>query len=219
MSRRDINLIPELDDYTLAHSSRTDDLLAELAAETRASLPSNAQMQISPIQSKFLTMLARSLGVRKAVEIGTFTGMSSLSIARGMAPGGKLVCFDISEEFTSVARKYWERDGVADRIELRIGDAKAILGDFDPAPELDLCFIDADKTGYLTYWEELSKRMRPGGIIAVDNVFQGGRIIDDAEQGANVVAMREFNRVVADDERFDVVMLPISDGLTLAQRR
>ncbi|MEV0650380.1 O-methyltransferase [Phytomonospora sp. NPDC050363] len=219
MSRRSINLNPDLDDYSQAHSTRPDGLLAALAAETREALPAEAGMQISAVQSQFLTILARSLGVRRAVEVGTFTGMSSLSIARGMAADGRLICFDISEEFTSVARKYWERDGVADRIELRIGDAKTRLAELDPAAEIDLAFIDADKPGYPTYWAELAPRMRPGGIIVVDNVFQGGRIIDGDENGANTVAMREFNDIAVGDERFDVVMLPISDGLTLAQRR
>lgn len=219
MSRRSINLIPELDDYARAHSTPTDPLLAELIEETYSVLPDRAGMQISPEQSKFLTMLARTLGTRHAVEIGTFTGMSSLSVARGMAEGGRLVCFDISEEYTSIARRYWEKDGVADRIELRIGDAKSTLDDLDPGSVLDLAFIDADKTGYPVYWEKLAPRMRPGGFIVVDNVFQGGRIIDDSVHTPEVTAMRAFNAAVAADERFDVVMLSIADGLTLAQRR
>ncbi|GLZ81039.1 O-methyltransferase [Actinorhabdospora filicis] len=219
MSRRSINLIPELDDYARAHSTPTDPLLAELIEETYSVLPDRAQMQISPEQSKFLTMLSRTLGVRHAVEIGTFTGMSSLSVARGMAADGKLICFDISEEFTSIARAYWDKAGVADRIELRIGDAKSTLDDLDPAPVVDLAFIDADKTGYPVYWEKLAPRIRPGGYIIVDNVFQGGRIIDDAVTTPEVIAMRAFNDAVAADDRFDVVMLSIADGLTLAQRK
>jgi caffeoyl-CoA O-methyltransferase len=174
-------------------------------------------MQVAPEQAAFLTMLTRLLGVRRAVEVGTFTGMSSLAIARGLAGGGRLTCFDISEEFTSVARRYWARAGVADRIELRIGEAVDGLRALPAEPHLDLAFIDADKEGYAAYWAELVPRVRPNGLLLVDNTLWSGRVVDPRDEIDKVID--RFNDLVARDERVDVVMLPIADGLTLARRR
>ncbi|MGH8795309.1 MAG: O-methyltransferase [Stackebrandtia sp.] len=219
MSRASIAVDEELHDYMVAHGTPPDAVMRDLAEETLRMLPKQAGMQIAPEQSAFLTFLARIVGVRHGVEIGTFTGMSALSIARGMADDGRLVCFDVSEEYTSVARRYWERDGKADKIELRIGDAKEELKALPSEPHVDMAFIDADKTGYLTYWEELMPRMRPGGVVVVDNVFQGGRVVDRKDHAENVVAIREFNEQVASDVRVDVSMIPVADGLTLARKR
>jgi caffeoyl-CoA O-methyltransferase len=219
MSRKSLSLSDDLYAYLLDHSTPPDDIAADLIEETRSVLPDRAVMQVAPDQATLLTMLTQLVGVHRAVEVGTFTGMSSLAIARGLAGGGRLTCFDVSEEYTSIARRYWERAGVADRIELRIGDAREQLRTLPDAPHLDLAFIDADKTGYPTYWAELVPRMRQGGLILVDNVFQGGRVTDPAEQAESVAAIRAFNTQVRADGRVDVAMLPVADGLTLARRR
>ena len=145
--------------------------------------------------------------------------MSSLAIARGMADGGRLTCFDISDEYTSVARRYWERAGVADRIDLRIGPAAERLRELPAEPYLDLAFIDADKGGYSTYWAELVPRVRPGGLLVVDNVLWHGTVVDPPASDPNAQVLAQFNTEVAADDRVDLVMLPIGDGLTLARRR
>ena len=216
MSFKSIGLSDDLHAYLVAHNPPPDPLVADLLAETRDALPAHARMQIAPEQAPFLTFLARLLGTRQAVEIGTFTGLSSLSIARGLTPDGRLVCFDVSEEFTAIARRYWERAGLADRIELRLGPAAELLTTLPDEPHLDLAFIDADKTGYPTYWEALVPRMRPGGVIVVDNVLQSGRVLTPGDPDA--AAIVAFNDMVLADERVDSVMIPVADGLTLARR-
>lgn len=216
MSYKPLQLTDDLHAYLLAHGTPPDDLTAELIAETRAALPQEAGMQVAPEQAAFLRMLTSLMGARRAVEVGTFTGLSSLSIARGMAEGGRLICFDISEKFTDVARRFWQRAGVQDRIELRIGAAAERLRELPAEPHLDLAFIDADKEGYQTYWQELVPRMRPGGVLIVDNVLWNGRVLDpQAESDRAIVA---FNDAVLADARVEAVMLPIADGLTLARR-
>jgi caffeoyl-CoA O-methyltransferase len=217
MSTRNITVTDEIQAYVVAHGAEPDEVMRDLIAETRASLPDNADMQIAPDQAGFLTFLTRLLGARTAVEIGTFTGLSALAIARGLADGGRLICFDISEEYTSVARRYWQRAGVQDRVELRIGPAADNLKQLPPDPVVDIAFIDADKTGYPTYWAELVPRMRPGGVIAVDNVLRGGRILNPTSEADRAIVA--FNDMVLADDRVDAVMLPIADGLTLARRR
>src|SRR5262245_59203601 len=176
-------------------------------------------MQVAPEQAAFLTWFTATIGVRQAVEVGTFTGLSALSIARGLAPGGQLVCFDISEEYTSIARRYWARAGVADRIELRLGPAAQTLASLPDEAHLDFAFIDADKTGYPDYWSALVPRMRPGGVIAIDNVLRHGRIVDPDPDDPNTAAMVAFNDMVVADDRVDAVMVPLADGVTLARRR
>ena len=173
-------------------------------------------MQVAPEQAAFLRLLTTVMGVRRAVEVGTFTGLSALSIARGLAEGGRLTCFDISEDFTDVARRYWKRAGVEDRIELRIGRAAERLRELPTEPHLDLAFIDADKTGYPAYWEELVPRMRPGGVVLVDNVLWKGRVLDP--QSDDDRAIVDFNRAAVADPRVELVMLPMADGLTMARR-
>ncbi|PZF99294.1 O-methyltransferase [Micromonospora deserti] len=217
MTTKSIPLTEELHAYLVAHGSPPDEIIRDLAEETRAALPRDAQMQVAPEQAAFLTFLTRLLGVRRAVEVGTFTGLSSLAIARGLPEGGRLTCFDISEEYTGIARRYWARAGVADRIELRIGPAGETLRELPYDRHIDFAFIDADKTGYPIYWSELVPRMRPGGVIAVDNVLRGGRVI--APQDADDRAIAAFNDEVLADVRVDAVMLPIADGLTLARVR
>ncbi|MGV9765806.1 O-methyltransferase [Micromonospora tulbaghiae] len=215
MTTKPLPLTPELHAYLVAHGSAPDEIVRELAEETRAALPAEAVMQVAPEQAAFLTFLTRLLGVRQAVEVGTFTGLSSLAIARGLAEGGRLTCFDISEEYTGVARRYWERAGVQDRIELRIGPAAETLRELPRERYLDFAFIDADKVGYPIYWDELVPRMRPGAVIAVDNTLRDGRVL--APRNADDRAIAAFNDAVIADIRVEAVMLPIADGVTLAR--
>ncbi|MEN3612587.1 O-methyltransferase [Plantactinospora sp. ZYX-F-223] len=217
MPTKSIPLTEDLHAYVLAHGSPPDALARELIDETVSLLPADAGMQIAPEQAGLLTFLTRLVNARQAVEVGTFTGLSSLAIARGLPADGRLTCFDISEEYTAVARRYWARAGVDDRIELRIGPAAENLRSLPVEPHLDLVFVDADKPGYLTYWAELVPRMRTGGLIVVDNVLRGGRVL--APQTVADRAIVEFNEAVLADERVELVMLPIADGLTLARRR
>ncbi|GLZ43141.1 O-methyltransferase [Actinokineospora sp. NBRC 105648] len=212
-------LTPELDAYLVAHSDPADDLLRDLAAETAAAFPDAARMQISHDEGEFLTMLVRLVGARSAVEVGVFTGYSSICLARGLADGGTLLACDVSEEWTDIARKYWDRAGLADRIELRVAPALETLRALPTDPVIDFAFIDADKVGYAGYYGELVPRLRPGGLIVLDNVLQGGRVVDPAEQGDAVRAIREVNDLVVADERVDAVMLPVRDGVTLARKR
>ncbi|MBQ1025986.1 O-methyltransferase [Micromonospora sp. C95] len=214
MTLKSIPLTDDLHRYLVAHGAPPDEVVSDLARETLALLPEHASMQVAPEQAAFLTFLTRLLDARQAVEVGTFTGLSSLAIARGLAEGGQLTCFDISEEYTSIARRYWTRAGVEDRIDLRIGPAGDTLRQLPHERYLDFAFIDADKTGYPVYWAELVPRMRPGGVIAVDNVLRNGRVV--APQSADDRAIAAFNEDVLADVRVDAVMLPIADGLTLA---
>ncbi|MEU8217536.1 O-methyltransferase [Micromonospora taraxaci] len=217
MTTKSIPLTDELHAYLVAHGSPPDEIIRDLADETRSVLPEHATMQVAPEQAAFLTFLTRLLDARQAVEVGTFTGLSSLAIARGLPEGGQLTCFDISEEFTGIARRYWDRAGVQDRIDLRIGPAGDRLRELPQERYLDFAFIDADKTGYPIYWAELVPRMRPGGVIAVDNVLRGGRVI--APRDVSDRAIAAFNDEVLADVRVEPVMLPIADGLTLARVR
>ncbi|MGW0506969.1 O-methyltransferase [Micromonospora sp. NPDC003241] len=214
MTLKSIPLTDELHAYLVAHGAPPDEIVRDLAEETLAVLPEHASMQVAPEQAAFLTFLTRLLGVRNAVEVGTFTGLSSLAIARGLADGGRLTCFDISEEYTGIARRYWARAGVDDRIELRIGPAGETLRELPHERYLDFAFIDADKTSYPLYWDELVPRMRPGGVIAVDNVLRHGRVVAPESEADRAIAA--FNDDVLADVRVDAVMLPIADGLTLA---
>ncbi|AVT33812.1 MULTISPECIES: O-methyltransferase [unclassified Plantactinospora] len=217
MPTKSIPLTDDLHAYVLAHGSPPDALVRELIDETVSLLPADAGMQIAPDQAGLLTFLTRLVNARQAVEVGTFTGLSSLAIARGLPADGRLTCFDISEEYTAVARRYWARAGVDDRIELRIGPAAETLRSLPSEPHLDFAFVDADKTGYPTYWAELVPRMRTGGLLVVDNVLRGGRVL--APETVADRAIADFNEAVLADERVDLVMLPIADGLTLARRR
>ena len=199
--------------YLLDHSTPVDDIQRELIAETEA-LGGISRMQISPEQGQFMTMFIRLIGARDAVEIGTFTGYSSLAISRGLPDEGTLLCCDVSDDWTAVARRYWEQAGVAAKITLEIGPAAETLAARPEAPQFDLAFIDADKPGYVAYYELLVPRLRPGGVILVDNVLWSGAVIDDEAQDEDTVAIRAFNDHVAADPRTDCVMLAIGDGLT-----
>jgi caffeoyl-CoA O-methyltransferase len=213
-----IGLSEELHQYLLAHGTPPDVVQQGLIDETRRLLPERAQMQIAPEQGAFMTLLASLIGARFAVEVGTFTGYSALSIARGLVPGGRLLCCDISEKFVSVGRPFWEQAGVADRIDVRIGPAIATLRSLPQERSIDLAFIDADKTGYADYYEEILARLSPRGVILVDNVLWSGSVIDPAINDADTAAIRAFNDHVVADPRVSAVMLPISDGLTVIRR-
>jgi caffeoyl-CoA O-methyltransferase len=210
----------ELVEYAVAHGSWPEDpVLRDLREET-AALGVVASMQVGADQGQLLTLFGRMLGARRAVEVGTFTGYSSLCIARGLAPGGTLLCCDVSEEWTAIGRRAWERAGLADRIELRIAPAIETLRSLPTEPAIDLAFIDADKGGYPNYWEELAPRVRPGGLLLADNVLWSGRVADgEADEDGDLRAIREFNDRVAADDRVDAVVLPAFDGLTIARRR
>src|SRR4051812_33179879 len=208
-------------DYIVSHSLPLDDVQRDLIEET-SRLGGVSMMQIAPEQGAFMTILTRLVGARRAIEVGTFTGYSSLCIARGLADDGHLLCLDVSEEWTAIARRHWERAGVASKIELRLGPAaeslRALPRDGEP---FDLAFIDADKPNYPVYYEEVLARLRPNGVILVDNVLWSGNVFgpispDDDE---NTKALKAFNEKVAADERVDVVMLPLSDGLTVARKK
>ena len=205
--------------YAVDHGScRPDSVVRELEAET-ARLGDVAGMQIGDDQGQLLTMLARLTGARRAVEVGTFTGYSSLCIARGLAEGGSLLCCDVSEEWTDIGRRAWAAAGLADRIELRIGPAPDTLKSLPAAADIDLVFIDADKPGYAAYWAELVPRVRPGGLLLADNVLWSGQITDPGVTDANTTALRAFNDLVASDDRVETVVLTAFDGLTIARRR
>ncbi|HZP41657.1 MAG TPA: O-methyltransferase [Candidatus Binatia bacterium] len=218
MQEKFTRLTPELYAYVLAHNPPPDDVLADLAKET-AALGPISMMQVSVEQGAFLTLLARLLGVRRAIEIGTFTGYSAISIARGLAPGGTLLCCDVSEEWTAVARRYFARAGLDDRITLRVAPALETIRALPETPEVDLVFIDADKTGYRGYYEALLPRMRPNGLFVFDNVLWAGAVIDSADTSESTRALRALNDFLVTDPRVDVVMLPVADGLTLARKR
>src|SRR3954470_13818260 len=206
-------------DYLLAHSTAQDDVLARLAEETRTSFGDSSGMQITADEGALLTMLVRLTAARSAVEVGTFTGYSSICIARGLAEGGRRLACDVSGEWTSMAQRYWAEAGVTDRIELRLAPGAETLEALPLDQTVDFAFVDADKESYPIYYEELVSRLRPGGLLVLDNVLLGGRVFDEAEQGVRVTAMRAVNDRVAADDRVDAVMLPLRDGVTVARRR
>lgn len=215
---KSFHLSPEIHEYIVRHGTPPDAVQQALIEETRR-LGGISIMQIAPEQGAFMTLLARLLGARRAIEVGTFTGYSALCLARGLADDGRLLCCDVSDEWTRIGRPYWEKAGVAHKIDLRIAPAAETLRALPEDPVIDLAFIDADKGGYPLYYEEILKRLRPGGLILVDNVLFMGTVVDPAVQNENVVAIRAFNDKVAADERVDRVMIPVGDGLTLLRRR
>lgn len=218
MTRRSEQLSEALHEYVVAHSAQPDEILRDLADETLRRFADSAVMQIGPEQGIFMTLLAELTGASKAVEVGTFTGYSSICVARGMAENGKLLCCDVSEEWTSVARKYWQRAGLTGKIELRLGPAAETLAALPAGTTFDFAFIDADKTGYVAYWDLIVPMIRSGGVILVDNTLSHGRVADKSEQDDNVRGIRQFNDHAMADARVQLVLLPIGDGLTLARK-
>jgi predicted O-methyltransferase YrrM len=220
MTRRTLALTDEVYDYLLANSLREDALLADLRERT-ASMPL-AGMQIAPEQGQFMALLARLMGARTALEIGVFTGYSSMCVARALPGDGRLVALDASEEWTRVAREYWARAELEDRIELRLGPAveslDALLAE-GRAGSFDFAFIDADKIEYPDYYERTLQLLRCGGVMLIDNVLREGRVADGGDTSQGIEAMRTFNKMLHEDSRIDLSMLPLGDGLTLARKR
>ncbi len=214
---KSFHLSPEIHGYIVEHGTPPDDVQRALIDRTKQ-LP-NAMMQIAPEQGAFMSVLTRLVGARHAVEVGTFTGYSSLCIARGLPAGGKLLCCDVNEEWTAIAREYWAKAGVADRIELRLAPALETLDALPAGEQFDLAFIDADKVNYRNYYEAILPRLRRNGVILVDNTLWMGTVIDPTVTDDDTVAIRAFNDFVASDKRVDCVQLPISDGLTLLRKR
>jgi predicted O-methyltransferase YrrM len=219
MARRSLELDDRLYEYLVQFGTRESELLKDLRTET-AKMP-GAGMQIGPEQGAFMGLLVELIGAKRALEIGTFTGYSSLCIAGALPADGKLICCDVSEEYTKVARNYWRRAGLESKIELRLGPAVATLDaliDADVEP-FDFAFIDADKTNYGNYYDRAMKLVRPGGLIAIDNVLWGGAVAKPEENDEDTKAIRAVNEKVRNDERVTLALAPIGDGLTLARKR
>jgi predicted O-methyltransferase YrrM len=220
MTNKTIGLSDELAAYVVQVGVREPDVLARLRAET-AAIPQH-NMQIAPEQGAFLALLVELVGARRCIEVGTFTGYSSTAVALALPADGRLVCCDVSEEWTSVARRYWDAAGVADRIDLHVAPAAETLdGLLERGEEstYDFAFVDADKAGYDGYYERLLRLVRPGGLIALDNTLWGGKVVDRDTDDEDTRALRALNAKLADDERVSLAMVPMADGVTLARRR
>ena len=214
-----VPLNDELAAYVDAHRHDAGDpLLRELAERTAAETGNAARMQIPGDQGAWLTATVAAMGAKLAVEIGTFTGHSSICIARGLPPEGRLHCFDRSESYTAIAREFWARAGVEERITLHLGDALETLAELPETP-VDFAFIDADKTGYDAYYDAVLPRLRPGGLIAFDNMLWGGDVIDPADDSADTRAIRALNDRLTADDRVDNVLLTLGDGVHLCRKR
>lgn len=218
MSPRIVFLDDALADYVDAHSTGPDEVQRQLIEATTA-LGGWSVMQVGTAQGAFMTMLTGLLQPRFAVEVGTFTGYSALCVAKALPPGGRLLCCDVSEEWTAIARDHWERAGVADLIELRIGPALDTLRALPDEPRVDLAFIDADKEAYIDYYAELVPRLSERGVILVDNVLWSGNVADPDQADPTTEAFRAFNAHVVADERVQVSMLPVGDGLSMISLR
>ncbi len=220
MSNKTFTLPDDLYDYLLSVSLREDELLRQLRRETATDAMS--RMQVAPEQGQLLALLAQLMGARRALEVGVYTGYSSLCVARALPGDGRLVACDISESWTAVAQRYWRQAGVAERIDLRIAPALETLDSLlqsDEAGRFDFAFIDADKENYLVYYERALALLRPGGLIAIDNTLWSGSVIDPSCQDAETRAIRAFNRALHTDDRVHLSLLPVADGVTLALKR
>lgn len=220
MSKQTIGLDNQLYDYLLSASLREPEILRQLRQET-ANLP-NAMMQIAPEQGQFMALLVQLMGATKTLEVGVFTGYSSLSVALALPPEGKIIACDVSEEYTSVARRYWQAAGVADKIDLRLAPAIDTLDQLlaeGQAGTFDFAFIDADKNNYEGYYERSLQLVRPGGLIAIDNVLWSGRVADSQDRDKSTQSIRNLNKKLHQDERVTLSLVPIADGLTLALKR
>lgn len=220
MANKTIGISDELADYVVRVGTREPDVLARLRRET-AALPQH-NMQIAPEQGAFLAMLVELVGARRCIEVGTFTGYSSTAVALALPRDGHLVCCDVSEEWTALARRFWEEAGVAAKIDLRIAPATETLDQLLADGEedgFDFAFIDADKCGYDAYYERLLRLVRPGGLIVLDNTLWSGKVLDQAAADEDTRALQALNAKLATDERVTLCLLPLADGVTLALRR
>ena len=206
-------------DYLVAHGNNDDPVLAALAAETVSALGAISLMQIAPEQGALMSLLARAIGARNAIEIGTFTGYSAISVARALPPDGRLICCDINEEWTAIARRYFVKAGVADRIDLRIAPALDTIKALPADLTFDFAFIDADKVTYRQYYDALLPRLRPNGLILFDNVLWQGQVVDASNTTDDTRALRELNDYLVRDPRVQTVMIAVSDGLTIVRKR
>ena len=219
MTGKTIGLEGRLYDYYAAHAYREPEILKELRIET-AKLGGNAQMQIGPEQGAFMAMLAQLMGAKHILEIGTFTGYSSLAMA--LAGDAKIIAADVSEEWTNVARRYWKKAGVADRIELRLGPGAETIQHLEKSGasgSFDMMFIDADKSSYDIYYEGGLKLLRSGGVMLIDNVLWSGSVADPSIKDEDTSALRALNTKIMADDRVDLVMVPICDGVTMARKK
>jgi caffeoyl-CoA O-methyltransferase len=213
-------LDPAIGAYIAAHTAQPDEVQRALIAETTERTGRAAGMQIAADQGVVLSLFVGITGARNVVEVGTFTGYSALCMARALPPGGRLLCCDVSEEWTSIARRSWAQAGVDERITLRIAPAIETLRDLPGDDPIDLAFIDADKGGYASYYAELLPRLRPNGVILVDNTLWSRKVLEPAAQGdTDTAALRDFNDMVAADGRVESYILPIADGLTVIRKR
>jgi predicted O-methyltransferase YrrM len=220
MSTRSISLSDELYDYMLSVSLRESGLQRRLREETAANPMS--RMQISPEQGQFMALLVRLIGARRCIEVGVFTGYSSLAVALALPADGRIIACDVSEKWTAVARRYWAEAGVEQKIDLRLAPGLATLDSLLTAGGrggFDFAFIDADKTNYLGYYERALELLRPGGLVAVDNTLWSGRVADPLDVDEDTVALRHFNERLHRDDRVDLSLLPVGDGLTLARKK
>ena len=220
MANKTIGISDELAAYVLEVGTREPDVLARLRRET-ADIPQHG-MQIAPEQGAFLALLVELLGARRCIEVGTFTGYSSTAVALALPDDASLVCCDVSDEWTSMARRYWDEAGVAGKIDLRLGPAAdtldALLED-GGQDTYDFAFVDADKSGYDGYYERLLRLVRPGGLIAFDNTLWGGAVLDEDSEDEDTRALKTLNAKLAGDERVSLCLLPVADGVTLARPR
>ncbi|HJU10076.1 MAG TPA: O-methyltransferase [Candidatus Binataceae bacterium] len=214
-----LSLTPELYNYVVAHGGNRDPLLAELADETARRMGGTAMMQISAEQGTLMTILARAIGARHAVELGTFTGYSSICVARALPADGTLLCCDVSEEWTAIARRYWEKAGLSNKITLKLAPALDTLRALPANQTFDFAFIDADKTNQPAYYEEILKRLRLNGLILIDNVLWNGEVLNSRNQTPDTQSIRELNDFLPTDNRIDVVMLAVADGLTICRKK
>ncbi len=220
MSAQSIGLSDELHEYLLSVSLRESEAMRQLREET-AEHPMS-QMQIAPEQAQFFQFLIRLIGARRTLEVGVFTGYSALAVAEVLPPNGEVVACDVSEEYTQVARRHWRAAGVADAIDLRLAPAAETLDallDDGQAGTFDFAFIDADKEPYDTYYEQSLRLLRPGGVVALDNMFRDGRVAEADVEDESVRAIQRLNQKIRDDDRVDLSLLPLADGVTLAMKR
>ena len=220
MSARTLFMPDKVHEYLVAHSVHETPEQRALRAET-AKLP-NAGMQISPEQGQLLGVLVRLIGAKRCIEIGTFTGYSALCVALALPSSGRIVCCDVSEPWTAMARRYWEKAGVAKKVRLKLAPALETLDALlaaDEDKQYDFAFIDADKSSYAAYYERCLKLLRTGGLIAVDNTLWSGRVADESAGDKDTLALRAFNRLVHEDQRVDAALVPIGDGLTLIRKK
>jgi len=220
MGKHTLNITDTLYDYLLSVSLQETTVQRELRAATDEM--KEAMMQISPDQGQFMALLVKLINAENIIEVGTFTGYSALTLAQVLPEHGKLVACDISKEWTSMAQRFWQQAGVANKIDLHLGPARDTLASLindGQQEQFDFAFIDADKQNYQHYYEYCLQLIRPGGLVAIDNVLWGGSVADQNDQQPDTVAIREFNRLISEDKRVDISLVPIGDGLTLARKK